>query len=166
MKFQRPRLTPPPAPGTALLDWLTVAGVVAASAIALHAWLVLPEIIPVHFGIDGRANGWGSKGVIWMLPGIALLVAVQLTLLRRIPHTFNYAVRITADNAQRQYQIACTLLTWMRTELVWLMVYIAWQMHGLGAGGPASLGLGFVPVLLLTLFGTLGYFLYQSYRAR
>ncbi|MDE3170717.1 MAG: DUF1648 domain-containing protein [Acidobacteriota bacterium] len=45
--------------------WLLQAGpfaILCATAIFLHAhWNRIPEIFPVHWGIDGRPNGWSAR---------------------------------------------------------------------------------------------------------
>ncbi|MFT4060898.1 MAG: SdpI family protein [Edaphocola sp.] len=30
----------------------------------------LPATVPVHFGADGEANGWGTKQSLWLMPGL------------------------------------------------------------------------------------------------
>ena len=36
----------------------------------LYLYPSLPETIPTHFNIEGKADGWGSKGTMFMLPSI------------------------------------------------------------------------------------------------
>ena len=45
----------------------------------------LPEIIPVHFGGDGKADGFGSKNSIWMLPILATMIFLLFYYLSRNP---------------------------------------------------------------------------------
>lgn len=45
----------------------------------------LPEIIPVHFGGDGKADGFGSKNSIWMLPILATMIFLLFYNLSRNP---------------------------------------------------------------------------------
>lgn len=35
----------------------------------------LPEEIPIHFGITGKADNWGGRILIWLLPIMMLLMA-------------------------------------------------------------------------------------------
>jgi hypothetical protein len=35
----------------------------------------LPARIPIHFGLDGRANSFGPRPTAWMLPLIGLLIS-------------------------------------------------------------------------------------------
>ncbi len=116
MSRYRPVLVIPRTTQALVLDVIAIAGLVATLAIAVRAWSVLPDIIPVHFGLDGRPNVWGSKSIVWMLPVLGLLNYIALSVLVRFPHTFNYAVRITEQNALRQYQIVCAMLNWLKAE--------------------------------------------------
>ncbi|MHC5596804.1 MAG: DUF1648 domain-containing protein [Nostoc sp.] len=55
-----------------MLNLSALVGLVGLFGIAIYAWSTLPDTIPVHFGFDGQANGWGSKKVLWLLPIIGL----------------------------------------------------------------------------------------------
>jgi len=33
----------------------------------------LPERVPIHFGLDGKPDGWGVRSWIWLLPVVGLL---------------------------------------------------------------------------------------------
>ncbi|BAY24601.1 hypothetical protein NIES2100_43960 [Calothrix sp. NIES-2100] len=166
MTYQRPVFLPPQSQQGKMLNWIAIAGIVALFATAIHAWVVLPETIPIHFGLDGKANGWGSKNFLWLLPIVGLLMYGMLTVVSRYPHTFNYAVRITEENALRQYQIACSMLNWLKTELIWLFAYIEWQIFYLANTETPNLGIWFLPVSLIIIFGTNAYWLTQSFLAR
>ncbi|GAC1464595.1 MAG: hypothetical protein NVSMB70_10610 [Chamaesiphon sp.] len=69
----RPVLSVPKSTQALALNVAATAGLIATLAIAVHAWFVLPDIIPIHFGISGQPNGWGSKATLWMLPILAII---------------------------------------------------------------------------------------------
>jgi uncharacterized membrane protein len=61
-------------------DWPLLAMFVLAFAAAAWVYPTLPERVPIHWGIDGRINGWGSRagatfGMLGMFLGIYALVA-------------------------------------------------------------------------------------------
>ncbi|MHC5741499.1 MAG: DUF1648 domain-containing protein [Nostoc sp.] len=78
-------------PGFDSAQMLTYAlvGLVGLFGIAIHAWSTLPDTIPVHFGFDGQANGWGSKKVLWLLPIVGLAIYGLLTFISRYPKHIN-----------------------------------------------------------------------------
>jgi uncharacterized membrane protein len=166
MSYQRPIFLISQSQQAKMLNWIAIAGIVALFGIAIHAWVALPEAIPIHFGFDGKANGWGSKNFIWLFPIIGLLIYGMLTFVSRYPHTFNYIVQITEENALRQYQIACSMLNFLKTEMIWLFAYIDWQIFYLANTETPNLGIWFLPVSLIIIFGTLAYWLSQSFLAR
>ncbi len=61
------------------LNLIALAGLVALFCIAIHPWVTLPDTIPIHFGFDGQANGWGSKKNLWLLPIVGLAIYGLLT---------------------------------------------------------------------------------------
>lgn len=114
--------------------------VVAAS------WTTLPASLPVHFSIGGEPDSWGERSEILLLPAIATLQFVLLSVLARFPHRHNYLVRITAENAERQYRLAQRLLHVLSLLLVLLFftLYLAtWAV--------ASHALARLPVLVMWL---------------
>ncbi|BAY19518.1 hypothetical protein NIES2109_46610 [Nostoc sp. HK-01] len=165
MSRYRPVLVIPQSSSAQILNWIALAGLVGLFSIAIYAWLTLPETIPIHFEIDGKVNGWGSKKILSLLPIIALAIYGFLTFISRYPHTFNYAVIITELNALRQYQIACSMLNWLKSEMVWIFAYIEWQIFHLATTENPHLEIWFVPVLIIIIFGTIGYWLSQSFMA-
>jgi uncharacterized membrane protein len=45
----------------------------------------LPETVPTHFGVDGRANGWSSKESLWFIPAsLSLMIYLLLLFIPRI----------------------------------------------------------------------------------
>lgn len=166
MNFQRPLLILPQTQQAKMLNWIAIAGIVALFGTAIHAWFALPETIPIHFGVDGKANGWGSKNFLWLFPLLSLLMYGMLTVVSRYPQTFNYAVQITQENALRQYHIACSMLNWLKTEMIWLFAYIEWQIFYLANTETPNLGIWFLPVSLIIIFGTIAYWLFQSFLSR
>jgi len=82
----------------------------------------LPDEIATHFALDGTPNGWGPKWTLFVLLGVFLVLLVAVDVLSRRPRLFNYATKVTSENAQRlyregermmvglQFALACTLL--------------------------------------------------------
>lgn len=48
---------------------------------AIYLYPSLPEIIPTHFNIKGEADGYGSRGIIFLLPSIMGVVGFMVYLL-------------------------------------------------------------------------------------
>ncbi|NLP05361.1 DUF1648 domain-containing protein [Candidatus Fermentibacteria bacterium] len=123
---QRPLPELDPDPRNTILAVMGLVMIIACSVWLASVWDRFPEEVNTHFGPSGRPDGTGSKYSIIVLPAMALVMWITLGFLIRIPHKFNYAVRITPENAQRQYELGVSMMSWMRLIVPAIMCYIAW----------------------------------------
>jgi len=103
-------------------------------AYAVFNYLNLPETIPVHFDLKGRPDGYGGKLTLLILPMLTTVLWAGLFILNRLPHIFNFPVKITPENAHRQYKLATRFIRVTNLTLVLIffvvegiMVYSAGQ---------------------------------------
>lgn len=66
----------------------------------------LPEEIPIHFGLSGQPDRWGDKGMIFFLPFLGSFLTFIILFISQHPNSFNYPVKITAENKARQGALA------------------------------------------------------------
>ncbi|MEP0785004.1 DUF1648 domain-containing protein [Coleofasciculus sp. FACHB-129] len=163
---QRPILTIARSPVDLLLDVVAIAGILLLLLLTFQSWATLPNTIPVHFDIAGKPDATGSKAIILLFPGLSIVLYLLFTFLRRSPHTFNYPWAITEENAFRQYEIAIQLMNWLRTEVILLFTYIEWQMIQVALDKSTGLGVAFLPIFVIVIFGTVGIYFWQAYQAR
>ena len=66
--------------------WGALAALCLASAAAYVLWALpaMPETVPTHWGVDGTADGWDSKGSTIFMG--ALMPLLMLALLFAVPH--------------------------------------------------------------------------------
>lgn len=133
--------------------------------IAMH-WGELPERIPVHFGVSGDPDAWGSRKMLLLLPLVSGAMYLFLTLLARSPQHFNYPFEITQENAERQYAIGQSLVAWVKAEAVWLFAIVTWVTCRVAVRGAGGLGAAFLPSVIVVLFGTIVLHLTLARRAR
>ena len=129
-------------------------------------WGVLPDRIPIHFGLGGQPDALGDKVMIWMLPAVAAIIFVVLTAVSRYPHTFNYPVRITHENARRQYLLARSLLVWLKAEICWLFAFIVRQQIIVALGNAQRFSIELVFGMIFFIFVTVGAYFMRAYLAR
>lgn len=83
------------APAELRLRDFWVAGLIAAGSWAVALWFLpqLPERVPVHWGVDGKPDDWGSRAfAVWLWPIILSAMVPLFALLPRIdPRRRNYA---------------------------------------------------------------------------
>lgn len=78
----------------------------------------LPDSIPLHFNFSGQADSMGGKINIFILPVISFAMYLLLTLIQRVPHSFNYPVKITEENASFQYHLAVKMLRYLKLLII------------------------------------------------
>ncbi len=132
--------------------------------VGLPAWhyTALPETIPIHYGIDGQPDGYGPRWTVWILPAIGLVTYIGLAILTRFPHIYNYPVKITAENAESQYRMVCRFIRVLNTVIAGLFTYLTFADIQTALGVQNGPGSFFLPVFVLLIFGTIGFYLYKS----
>lgn len=148
------------------LEVVSAIGTAFALAVTLWAMPRMPDRVATHFNFLGRADGWGPKEILWIVPGSLALLYVALTIACRFPHTFNYPVAITAENAERQYTLAVSAMRWLKAEMVVLLSYGSWATIQVALGQAKDIGVWFAPVTLVVVLSTVAALLIRSYRAR
>lgn len=126
----------------------------------------LPEVIPQHYNTYGKADGFGSKSNLFILAGIASILNIGLSILKKYPHRFNYPVEITKENEFRQYAIATRMLRFVKLILVLIFSSLIIKTILIAKGGSHELGFWFLPIALVCLIGSIAYFLILSFRSK
>ena len=164
---QRPVLHIPLSTSEILVEIAALVGVLLTVVVIVQSWPTLPDTIPTHFGVSGQPDAWGSRVSLWLLPGISiLLVYIPLTIFSRFPHIGNYPWNITEENAETQYQLARSMMGWLKAEIVWFMAYTIWKTIQVSQGQAAGLGTASLWIFLLLMFLTPAIYFYRAYRAR
>ena len=90
-----------------ILGWFSL---LAIWIFTIASYSNLPDTIPIHYNGAGKADGFGSKINMLMLPFIATILFVGMTVANKFPHVFNYPTKITEENALRQYTNATRMM--------------------------------------------------------
>lgn len=135
-----------------LLEAVSVLLLIVLWVLVLRAYSGLPNEIPTHFNHLGVADRYGSKVHILFLPAIATALGVSLTILSNYPHTFNYPVRITAENMAYQYTNSLRMLRMLKIAVIFIFTLLAWTTIGYNTGAIQVIGKWFLPILMTTIF--------------
>ena len=163
---ERPRIRPDKEPLDFLFEIAGLITVVAMVVLAAIKYPGLPQTIPTHFNGSGLPDDYSGKGMIWLLPGISVVLFAGISILNYFPFTFNFPVNITAENAERLYRHATRSMRVMNLMLVILFFYLTWQTIATAAGGSTGLGLWFVPVTVVAILGYSLYMIIRMYRLK
>jgi len=133
---------------TILIDSLTIVVLVLGWWIALSVYPRLPERVPVHFNIDGEADRWGGRWMIFLIPLVSTaLVALDYWI-------FEYASPRSSKPIPPEMKTPLHLLL---LELSVIFTYITWRMSEVAFGRSRGLGGRFLPITLLAVFATCGW---------
>ena len=163
---QRPVISLGLSPVLVAVELLAAIAILLAVLLIVQFWAVLPDRIPIHFGYRGLADAWGDKVTIWIVPAVAAIIFAVLTAVSRYPHTFNYPVPITSENARRQYVLGRGLLVWLKAEICWLSAFVVRQQILVALGNAQRFSIELILALVVLIFSTVGVYLFKAYAAR
>jgi uncharacterized membrane protein len=129
-------------------------------------WNYLPARVPVHFGLNGHPDGFGSKSLLLFLPATGVFLYLVLTIVARFPAYFNFPVPVTDGNRQTLRDLAIEMIGWLKAEVMCIFAWIMLATISTIAGRRPGLGAAFVPVSLGVIAATIALFWYRMYQAR
>ncbi len=140
-----------------IAGWLILLFLWAVTAQAIWGPEPLPRRIPTHFNYAGQPDGWGTPGMLWVLPAMAAGILLLMTLVARFPAAFNFPVRITPRARPQLEAIALSMISCLKVEVAALFAWIqCWTVHmvrqGQGRFSPAG-----VPLLLTAVLVTIAW---------
>ena len=68
-------------------------------------WNAIPDQIPTHYNAAGEIDGWGGKGMVWLLVVISWGLYLGITFVGRFPELWNTGVKITKKNKEKVYRL-------------------------------------------------------------
>lgn len=162
----QPKIKPEKTKNDFVLETAAVVILIAIWGMAAYALTVLPETFPVHFDLSGRPDGYGGKGSLLILPATALFLYAGMTILNRYPHVFNYPVKLTAENALRQYTNATRAIRVLKLIVMLVFFLIAYFQVQSALTFSSGIGIWLLPLILLLVYLPLGYFIIKAFRKK
>ncbi|EMR05980.1 putative integral membrane protein [Bhargavaea cecembensis DSE10] len=163
---ERPKLDIPKTIVERIMDGAVIGSFVWIVVYLVSVWGVLPEQIPAHFNGAGEVDRWGSKWTLVMLPIIAGLLWIGMTILEKYPHKHNYMVELHERNIEFQYRNSRMMLNVLKNLIGLVFVYLSYIFAQVALGEEDSLGIGFLPVFLALMFAPMIIFMIRSLRHR
>jgi len=131
--------------------------IVEIVALAALVWAFCPPlfnsidsdaILPVHFNLVGEVDGWGDSSVLWIIPPIALLLYIGLSILQKFPKVYNYPCEVTEENANYLYRMGVQLIRHIKVSIVLTFAYINYDIYAVAIGRCASPNLFIIGMLI------------------
>ena len=115
-------------------------------SLTLYIFIKLPTIIPIHFNASGKADNYGNKMTLLILPFIATIIYFAITQLNKQPHILNYMTTITKENAQKEYTSATRFLRFLKLVILLIFSLIILFTYLTSSGVTNGLGFWFLPM--------------------
>jgi len=159
---KRPKIDIPLRPTDKILELLGWMAVFGIWILSLVHYAELPETIPIHYNAAGKADGFGDKSTLMVLPIISTFLFIGLTVLNKSPHVFNYLTEITEENAVHQYTNATRMIRLLKLIIVLIFTLIVYKTIQHVKGNADGIGSWFLPVTFALIFIPLFYFLINA----
>ena len=149
-----------------IIGWISVFGIWILTLINYYG---LPEIIPIHYTASGKADGFGKKLNIIVLPVISTILFIGITflnkypLLNKYPNMFNYPDEKTEKNALQQYANMTRMMRVLKLVIVLIFGLIVFRTIQNVNGNAEGLGIWFLPLTMALIFIPMTYFLINAY---
>jgi len=148
------------------MEIFALGGLIAMAFLLFNSYSLLPDMIPKHFDMAGQVDDWGSPNTILFAPLVCVGIYVLLTISARFPHTYNYIVAITANNASIQYRLGRQMMFILKTVIIWMFFYITYASIEVALGNMQGLNSVMMIGFLVLIFVTIGVYMYLSYKNR
>jgi uncharacterized membrane protein len=125
------------------------------------SWNSIPEKIPGHYNATGVIDRWGNKGELLIIPIIAWIMYIGITVIEKFPQIWNTGVQITEQNKERVYRILKDLIETEKVLMVAVFVFIT-----INSSLSKGLPMWFLPVFLILMFGSLILFILKLVKAK
>jgi uncharacterized membrane protein len=160
----RPKLTIDKTTSDKLIEFLGWLFFLVTWLLPIFVYSDLPDEIPMRIDGSGNVSTTGNKTTIFLLPIIGTFSFLLISIIRRYPHTFNYSVPITEDNALEQYTNSTRMLRYLNLSISLTFLLIMHQIIETASSGANSLGAWLIFFILTIVFAPMFYFIRESYK--
>jgi len=159
--MERPRIKIEPDLFDKIIEGIGILGLLLLIGLPFFYYTKLPDIIPIHYGLNGKPDQFADNRMIWIIPIVETIIYIGLSIFNRYPDIFNYPKKITEENAERLYRFASKMIRVINTEVVLVFSYLTYAIIQTALGNQIGLGSYFIPFSLFLILGTIGYFVVE-----
>lgn len=141
---------------------LELAAIAALAALVYFTWTALygpnhlSGQIPTHFNGAGEPTSYGPVSTLWLLPAIGTGLYALITAVSFFPASFNFPVRVTAQNRDRLYRIAVRMVVGIKAEILILFAILQHAIIQSVRTETNSIPILLIPISLGVILLTLG----------
>lgn len=120
------------------------------------SWKTIPAEIPGHYNAAGEVDKITNKNSLLVLLVIGWIMFVGISAIERFPQIWNAGIQITEQNKEKVYRILKNMIG--TTKLLVVLVFSYLTVHSTTGENLSPL---FLPVFLILMFGSIGFFIFQ-----
>ena len=137
-------------------------GIVANMLLFVYYWPKLPDVAAAGIGNTGLSRS-AMFSFVTLMPMVIYLGA---TVMGFFPRWYQYPVKITPENAAREYGLAANMLRVVKAEVVICMLIVEWVLINIGMGQDMTLSPPFMILFLGLLALTILFFIYEMQKQK
>lgn len=145
------------------LEIIGLVGIFSLIALPIYFFNQLPpDHIPKHFNSLGQADLFGSRGLLWLLPIIGVILYTGMTLMNRYSFAFDYPPQsMTHEHAEKMYDIGKRTVRLLKVIIILSLAFLNYKLIAIGMNQTKEIGEFFMPLVLIILFVFLGVMIYK-----
>jgi uncharacterized membrane protein len=159
--IDRPKINLPIEGKDKLMEHYSWVTFIAIWVFAFYAYLKAPDIIPIHFGLDGKADRFGGKASLFIFPLIISFVMFIFTILLKRPDIHNYAVKVTEENAARLYAASNRMLRIVKCIINTFMLYFSFEFVQALKSEQLQFSMWSLIIFLVVLFSAIAFQIFR-----
>ena len=128
MSNDRPRIKVPFEGFDVVLELISITLLILMWIYLIVEYPDLPKTVASHFNAEGQADGYSNKSYLWFIPIVSTVLYVGLFMINKFPHTHNYMVNITEENALKNYRFSTRIVRVVNTLTVIMFAYIIYYI--------------------------------------
>ena len=109
----------------------------------------LPDSVPTHFNVEGKADGYGERYMVLLFPAVITAGFILLREVAKRPWHFNYIVAPTPQNYQELYRLNIRSLRIIRLVVAVMGTYVAYAIIRGAKEGGYDLSFWALPIFLV-----------------
>ena len=135
-----------------VIDVLCLVLMIGSTAYLLAHWGALPDRVPIHYGLNGKADGWIGKAYAWIHPCIMWGLFVLISVVECLPRLWNTGgIKITEENRNRIYALMRNLISTTKMLVVAILTVVVVDVTKGGGAVPSGLIAAFLPIIIANI---------------
>ena len=146
---ERPKWRPEWTPFDKTMEIISWVFFLLMWGIIIANFFSLPDSVPTHFNVEGKADGYGERYTVLLFPAVITAGFILLREVAKRPWHFNYIVAPTPQNYQELYRLNIRSLRIIRLVVAVMGTYVAYAIIRGAKEGGYDLSFWALPIFLV-----------------